>query len=283
MKSTRTASSRNRRSRRFAREVLAGLPEPNLSRAWPTTSSRNPRTTDDSNKGDVRYDHYLGSRLNLFARYSHRELNQFIPPNIPGPSGGDSNGNVRVNNKQIAIGSNFTVSPTSMLEFRIGYSRTDGGKFPIFLGTEGVKEKFNIPNVPSDPALHRRHLSASRQRLHSIRCTEQQSAISEPGRAESQGQLLEDYRQAQSEIGLRVSGHQHRDRRLRAEVRHRQLRRPLQPGPPVPPQTMYSSWPTSCSALAATTNWRRLPSSTTSSGCTSCICRMTSRSRRSSL
>ena len=49
------------------------------------------------------------------------------------------------------MGTNFTVSPKSMLEVRVGYSRSDGGKFPLFLGTEGVKEKFNIPNVPSDP------------------------------------------------------------------------------------------------------------------------------------
>jgi hypothetical protein len=135
---------------RFAREVLAGLPAPNLPGLANNFQSQ-PATTDDSNKGDVRYDHYLGSRVNLFARYSHRELNQFIPPSIPGPSGGDSNGNVRVNNKQIALGSNFTLSPSSMLEIRVGYSRTDGGKFPIFLGEEGVKEKFNIPNAPSDP------------------------------------------------------------------------------------------------------------------------------------
>jgi hypothetical protein len=136
---------------RFAREVLAGLPEPNVPGAASNNFQWQPRTTDESHKGDFRYDQYLGSRLNLFGRYSQRELNQFIPPSIPGPSGGDSNGNVRVVNKQIAFGSNFTVSPTSMLEIRVGYSQSDGGKFPIFLGEEGVKEKFNIPNVPSDP------------------------------------------------------------------------------------------------------------------------------------
>jgi hypothetical protein len=135
---------------RFAREVLAGLPAPNLPGLANNFQSQ-PAQTDNSDKGDVRYDHYLGSRLNVFARYSHRELNQFVPPSIPGPSGGDSNGNVRVNNKQIAVGANFTVSPTSMLEARVGYSRSDGGKFPIFLGEEGVAEKFGIPNVPSDP------------------------------------------------------------------------------------------------------------------------------------
>jgi hypothetical protein len=135
---------------RFAREVLAGLPAPNL----PGNANNfqwQPRETNDSDKGDVRYDHYLGTRVNLFARYSHRELNQEIPPSIPGPSGGDSNGNVRVNNKQIALGSNFTLSPTAMLELRVGYSRSDGGKFPFFLGTEGVGQRFGIPNVPSDP------------------------------------------------------------------------------------------------------------------------------------
>ena len=135
---------------RFAREVLTGLPAPNLPGLANNFQSQ-PAQTDNSDKGDVRYDHYLGSRLNVFARYSHRELNQFVPPSIPGPSGGDSNGNVRVNNKQIAVGANFTVSPTSMLEARVGYSRSDGGKFPIFLGEEGVAEKFGIPNVPSDP------------------------------------------------------------------------------------------------------------------------------------
>ena len=74
---------------RFAREVLAGLPAPNLPGLANNFQSQ-PAQTDTSDKGDVRYDHYLGSRVNLFARYSHRELNQFVPPSIPGPSGGDA-------------------------------------------------------------------------------------------------------------------------------------------------------------------------------------------------
>jgi hypothetical protein len=44
-----------------------------------TTSSGSRATTNDSDKGDVRYDQYLGTRVNFFARYSHRELNQEIP------------------------------------------------------------------------------------------------------------------------------------------------------------------------------------------------------------
>ena len=135
---------------RFAREVLAGLPAPNRAGLANNFESQ-PRQTDFSDKGDFRYDQYLGSKLNAFGRYSQRELNQFVPPAIPGPSGGDANGNVRVTNRQIAFGSNYTISASSMLEFRMGISHTEGGKFPIFVGTEGVKEKFNIPNAPSDP------------------------------------------------------------------------------------------------------------------------------------
>jgi hypothetical protein len=135
---------------RFARDVLAGLPEPTGSGASNNFQTQ-PRRTEPSNKGDVRYDHYFGSRLTAFARYSQRELNRFEPPNIPGPSGGDANGDVRVANRQIALGANFTVSPTSTIDFRIGISKTEGGKFPIFVGTEGVAEKYGFPNVPSDP------------------------------------------------------------------------------------------------------------------------------------
>jgi hypothetical protein len=55
------------------------------------------------------------------------------------------------------------MSPTAMLELRVGYSRSDGGKFPFFLGTEGVGQRFGIPNVPSDPrftgGIYRQHIT----------------------------------------------------------------------------------------------------------------------------
>ncbi|MBK9170147.1 MAG: TonB-dependent receptor [Bryobacterales bacterium] len=135
---------------RFALDVLGGLPTPTGAGTANNFQSQ-PSRTDNSDKGDGRFDYYVNDKMTLFARYSHRELNTFEPPAIPGPSGGDSNGNVRVMNRQVAFGSTYNVDPTSLFEFRMGISHTDGGKFPIFVGTEGVAERYGFPNVPSDP------------------------------------------------------------------------------------------------------------------------------------
>ncbi len=135
---------------RFASAVIADLPAPNIARAANNYQSL-PAFLQNSDKGDVRYDHYISQKLNAFARYSHRLLNQFEPGAIPGPSGGNNNGNVRVLNQQLAFGSTYTLSPTSILEFRMGISRSEGGKSPIFVGTTPLVAKLNIPNAPTDP------------------------------------------------------------------------------------------------------------------------------------
>ncbi|MEJ7605584.1 MAG: hypothetical protein WKF37_04815 [Bryobacteraceae bacterium] len=134
---------------RFAREVLAGLPAPNRPGISNNFESQ-PRREEPSNKGDFRYDHYFGSRITAFGRYSHRELNQFEPPSIPGPSGGDANGNVRVYNRQIVFGTNLTLSATRCLNSGWG-SRPPKAASSHFVGEEGVAQRFGFPNVPSDP------------------------------------------------------------------------------------------------------------------------------------
>ncbi len=134
---------------RFAREVLADLPLPNRPGRANNFESQ-PRRTDQYDKGDIRVDQYFGSKLNVFGRYSHRLMNNLEPPAIPGPSGGDSNGSVRVLNWQTALGATYTVSPTSLLEFRLGISQTEGGKAPLFVGTPTIGDRFGIPNIPND-------------------------------------------------------------------------------------------------------------------------------------
>ncbi len=135
---------------RFAREVLNDLPAPNRPGLSNNFQSE-PRREDRSDKGDIRYDHYFSPRLTGFLRYSHRLMTNFEPPNIPGPSGGNSNGSVRVLNWQWAYGGTYTLSPTSLIEFRMGLSLTEGGKFPIFVGTQTVGDRFGIRNIPNDP------------------------------------------------------------------------------------------------------------------------------------
>ncbi|MGH9672246.1 MAG: carboxypeptidase regulatory-like domain-containing protein, partial [Bryobacteraceae bacterium] len=88
----------------FARRVLGDLPAP----VRPTSSGVAPSNNWDfltpipwvDNKGDGRLDYYVSPKLNAFGRYSHRLLTRIENHVIPGPSGGNANGNVRVLNKQ---------------------------------------------------------------------------------------------------------------------------------------------------------------------------------------
>lgn len=134
----------------FARDLLSVLPKPNVA-GQATSFFSQPLRQDQNDKGDIRYDHYFSEKVNAFARYSHRLLNNLEPPAIPGLAGGNSNGRVRVLNQQMAFGTNVTLTPTSTLEFRMGVGLTEGGKSTLFNGLENVYTRYNIPNGPTDP------------------------------------------------------------------------------------------------------------------------------------
>ena len=134
----------------IAAPVLAALPAPNL----PGLSNNYASAPADSiynDKGDFRGAYYLNSKVTLFARYSQFDTRIFSPPNIPGPAGGNANGNVYVKTKQGVAGATWTISPTSILEARLGIDYTRGGKTPSTLGTPA--SQFTIPNEPTDPSL----------------------------------------------------------------------------------------------------------------------------------
>ena len=128
--------------------VLNALPLPNLN-----TISNNyeslPRGSINDNKGDFRVDYYANTKLTAFTRYSHRVENIFDPPNIPGPAGGNANGNVHVFNQQLDPGATYSFSPTSVIEARLGFTWTEGGKTPVGLGLPSLMT--GIPNIPTNP------------------------------------------------------------------------------------------------------------------------------------
>ncbi|MEO7652538.1 MAG: TonB-dependent receptor, partial [Bryobacteraceae bacterium] len=92
-------------------------------------------------------------KLTSFVRLSQRKLNIFNEPTIPGPSGGDSNGFTRVLNQSLATGATYTLSPTSLIEFRLGISRTRAGKEPTLLGGASLRALYGIPGLPETPNL----------------------------------------------------------------------------------------------------------------------------------
>ncbi|CAN5665315.1 hypothetical protein BH18ACI5_BH18ACI5_03400 [soil metagenome] len=134
----------------FARKVLAGLPDPTkpgIANNFDTL----PERTDENNKFDVKVDHQFGSSLSGFARISHRKLDNFEPPSIPGETGSPSNAFVHVLNQQLATGLTYVVNPSALLEFRLGISRTEAGKEPQGVGGPGMLELYGIPGLPTDP------------------------------------------------------------------------------------------------------------------------------------
>ncbi len=141
----------------FARKVLGDLPSPIRSNAVGAAPSNNYErltpTNWDDNKGDIRYDQYLSSKLNLFVRYSNRKLVRYEDHVIPGNSGGDANGYVRAINEQIATGFNYNLSPTSLVDFRIAIGRTEGGKSAIGSERGNMLAEYGIPGLPNSPTI----------------------------------------------------------------------------------------------------------------------------------
>ncbi|MCC6393761.1 MAG: TonB-dependent receptor, partial [Bryobacterales bacterium] len=127
--------------------ILNALPQPNLPGISNNFQSL-PKGTLTDDKGDFRIDYYAGSKLSLFARYSHRVANIFDPGNIPGPAGGNNNGNVHIFNQQVVPGLTYSFNSSTVLEARAGVGWTEGGKTPIGLGEPSLLT--DIPNLPTD-------------------------------------------------------------------------------------------------------------------------------------
>jgi hypothetical protein len=112
-----------------------------------------PPNTTISNKGDGRVDAYISPRSTAFGRYSQSSWTVVMAPNIPGLAGGNTVGTLYAYTRQIAGGYNFTPTPKSILELRLGLTWTKSGKTPLNIGADNLLADFNIPNVPTDPSL----------------------------------------------------------------------------------------------------------------------------------
>ena len=134
----------------FAKQVLAGLPAPTRAGVSNNVDSL-PRRQDFNNKYDVKFDHQFSSRMTTFVRVSHRKVDNFEPGPIPGATGSPSNAFVHVLNEQAAGGMTYTPTSTSLLEIRLGVSRTKAGKEPPGVGGPTMLEAYGITGLPTDP------------------------------------------------------------------------------------------------------------------------------------
>jgi hypothetical protein len=136
----------------FARKVLSDLPTPTGN----GRSNNFQQLSLDRNyndKYDAKLDGQFSDAMKGFARFSQRKVNIFNEPNIPGPSGGNSNGYTRVLNQQFSAGYTWTLSPQSLFEGRFSLSRTRAGKEPPLVGGPSMLAQYGISGLPEDPAL----------------------------------------------------------------------------------------------------------------------------------
>ncbi|WP_239492162.1 TonB-dependent receptor [Luteitalea sp. TBR-22] len=133
----------------FAKQVLAGLPEPTRPGLSNNFDSM-PRREDFNDKFDIKFDQKLDAKTTMFFRYSHRDVTNFEPGPIPGDIGSPANNFVDVLNKQYAGGLTRTLTGNSLLELRVGVSQTDAGKSALGTGTPNMLEAYGITGLPTD-------------------------------------------------------------------------------------------------------------------------------------
>jgi hypothetical protein len=140
----------------FARSVLSNLPAPNVGGRLSNNFAITPRGTINDDKGDARVDHTFNDHWTIFGRYSEHRLSLFDPPGIPGRAGGNSNGNVSIQNRNIAGGMTWTISANKLFDLRFGWSRNLGGKFPVGQGQSSLLVENGITDgLPTDPLVVR--------------------------------------------------------------------------------------------------------------------------------
>ena len=151
----------------FAREAFAGnilpaerldtnaikllnlFPAPNNSGLFNNYSS-NPAINSNTDQFDVRVDHNISSKDNVFGRLSYLRN----PEIIPGPFGGIADGgafyagNQNSRSWNSALSETHTFSPTFVNEFRLGYNHLSVSRVQPNANTQGIPEQFGIQGVP---------------------------------------------------------------------------------------------------------------------------------------
>jgi hypothetical protein len=134
----------------FAKKVLGDLP------AVPAGTLRsnnyqqmmlNPK--DFADKYDAKIDDQINNKMTLFVRFSQRKDNQYYSPYVQGPSGGSGNGYVRTLSQAAALVYTWTVTPASLIEFRMSFTHMRAGKQPPFLGGASMQDLYGIPGLPT--------------------------------------------------------------------------------------------------------------------------------------
>lgn len=135
--------------------VIPALPVPNVPGAFSNNLVNVPKANWTDNKADARFDFFLNPRTTAFFRWSFHHGNIVDAEPITGAAGGNGNGTIHDYNKQIAAGYTFLFNQNSILDARVGFTWTLGGKTPYGLGQPSLLVKAGIPGLPTSPIVSR--------------------------------------------------------------------------------------------------------------------------------
>ncbi|HTV55568.1 MAG TPA: TonB-dependent receptor [Terriglobia bacterium] len=135
-----------------AKKLLNLFPEPTAAGLFDNFSS-DPRIRNNTNQFDARVDHDFSSRDQMFGRVSYANNPDFVPGPFQGYADGgsfqdDSFLNVSFNG---VLSETHTFSPTTINEFRLGYSRLVTTQLQPFANTMGIPAQFGIQEIPQIP------------------------------------------------------------------------------------------------------------------------------------
>jgi Carboxypeptidase regulatory-like domain/TonB dependent receptor/TonB-dependent Receptor Plug Domain len=102
--------------------------------------------TDNADKGDLRLDYQQNANSSWFLRVSDRKEDAVNHPTIPLPLDGQTNGNIRILDQQVALGYTHLIGANKILDARLGLSRTKAGKYTLSIGDNAI----SIPGLPSN-------------------------------------------------------------------------------------------------------------------------------------
>jgi hypothetical protein len=142
---------------KFARKVLAELPQANRAGSGPLAITNNFGGFDlnqlDEDKGAVKVDHKFTDSLSTFFRYTHRKQNIFAPGLITGFSGGNNLGYLDTFNQQGIAGVTWTRRSNEVWEGRFAVTRLGMDRLPAAIGGPSMKELFGITGLPEGPRI----------------------------------------------------------------------------------------------------------------------------------
>ena len=131
-------------------------PAPNVAGALANNYVVNAAGNQQIDQGDARVDHTISARQQVFARFSLSQINRFVQPPLPGLADGGSygTGNYIFDTRGAAVGYTFTLSPTMVNEYRMGFNRAHYVDNKPSYGQNYPPDNLAVPGVPNNGTIN---------------------------------------------------------------------------------------------------------------------------------